>query len=372
MAGNEIRTHPQPRCCACGTPGLLIYQGLKDLWYGTPGEWNIKKCANAECGMAWLDPMPTEEDIGCAYQTYYTHGEDQDQANTPAPPHRSRGALLRKMIRKVFPWRYEAFIERGFLAQAFGYTRNTKPFQRVAGYTVYLLLRRAPHLSRSISHLPLIPGGRLLDIGCGDGAYLEWMRKLGWEVEGVEVDPQAADAARRRGLVVHGKNLQAAGFEDGRFDAVVLTHVLEHVHDPEGLLRECYRVLRVGGIIRVLVPNIASYGHHRLRTRWPGLDPPRHLYHFTIQSLKKLAVQAGFNVEIGTSSAWAEHMCKTTTCFATQKGEHSVGIEAMPTRVELFLFGLRESAGNLLGKQWGEEIVLKGTKRAGAYRSLPR
>lgn len=81
--------------------------------------------------------------------------------------------------------------------------------------------------------------GRLLDVGCGSGEFLAQMRELGWDVFGVEPDPQAARVAREQfGLTVWPGALAEASFPDGFFDAVTLNHVIEHVADPPWLAAE--------------------------------------------------------------------------------------------------------------------------------------
>ena len=77
----EIQTRPCPDCYICGTKGQPLCQGLEDRLFGALGRWNLKSCPNPDCGLVWLDPMPIEEDIGNAYETYYTHEEDTTEHN---------------------------------------------------------------------------------------------------------------------------------------------------------------------------------------------------------------------------------------------------------------------------------------------------
>jgi hypothetical protein len=78
----SIRTQPVTVCPFCGSSnGHLIHEGLKDFTYGAPGEWNFRRCNNADCGMVWLDPMPLAEDLGVAYQGYYTHEQPEPGAS---------------------------------------------------------------------------------------------------------------------------------------------------------------------------------------------------------------------------------------------------------------------------------------------------
>lgn len=165
--------------------------------------------------------------------------------------------------------------------------------------------RRAVRIERAL------PGvGRLLDVGCGTGFMLAAAAARGWSVEGIEVASSAAAYARaRHGVVVHTGTLASASLPAASFDAAVLSHVVEHVPDPLGLLRDVRRVLRPGGIAVIAVPNAAGliYGAynllHRLRgtygrTRFScSLHPPSHLTAYGPASLRALLARAGFTVE---------------------------------------------------------------------------
>src|ERR1700693_5419422 len=70
-----IRTRPQPACLLCGTAGQVLYASLTDRLFSAPGLWQLKQCPSPGCGLVWPDPAPLEEDLGLAYQMYYTHPE---------------------------------------------------------------------------------------------------------------------------------------------------------------------------------------------------------------------------------------------------------------------------------------------------------
>jgi SAM-dependent methyltransferase len=254
---NQLRSIPGPDCKFCGAPGVLIYQGLSDSVFSVPGVWNLKQCPNSECGLMWLDPMPLEEDIYKAYQSYYTHSDN-----------------------------YRKKINLG------------KPITTILIQIFRLFLRLTPihreRKDRNRMYLGNINPGRLLEVGCGDGARLVKLAALGWSVEGQEVDPLSADVATKTGIKIHLGPLQNLGLPDASYDAIVMNHVIEHVHDPLKLLIECHRLLKTNGTFVAVTPNIHSYGHRIFKSYWRGLEPPRHILLYCQESLRRIAQTAGF------------------------------------------------------------------------------
>ncbi len=276
----EIRSFPCPNCSLCGTGGEPLYEGLKDRLFNAPGKWNLKRCQNPECGLLWLDPMPLEEDIGMAYETYCTHAAPED-APPPAPP----GALRRaaELCRSAYrAWRFNYGDDAG------------KPLRWLLALPILLSRIECDGLDIPLRYLAVSEKGRMLDVGCGDGSVLKLAQELGWNAEGVDVDAQAVDTARRKGLSVRLGRLAEQRYPDESFDLVLMNHVIEHVHDPLGTLREIRRLLRVGGTLAVTTPNAGSWGHRHFGPNWLGLHPPQHLQIFTGNGLATLARRAGF------------------------------------------------------------------------------
>lgn len=129
---------------------------------------------------------------------------------------------------------------------------------------------------------------RVLDVGCGRGVMLRAMLDLGHEAHGVEISPEAAAGADPRAQIRIAPDLTDAEYETNSFDAVVLWHVLEHLPQPERTLEELRRIIRPGGRLVLAVPNFASLQSRRTRANWFHLDLPRHLYHFTPQTLTRM------------------------------------------------------------------------------------
>lgn len=140
--------------------------------------------------------------------------------------------------------------------------------------------------------------GRLLDVGCATGVFLDGMRRFGWQVQGVEPTRSAADYARERlGLTVFSGRLEQAGFADACFDAITLWDVLEHVHEPRPVLDEIARLLRPGGLLVLSLPNPDSLEARLLGRYWAGWDLPRHLNLFRPLLFGEQLAKHGFAIE---------------------------------------------------------------------------
>jgi SAM-dependent methyltransferase len=147
-----------------------------------------------------------------------------------------------------------------------------------------------------------IPAGRALDCGCGAGDNARLLRQRGWAVTGVTLDPAEARATGAQGAAAVLADLATGLPFGGRFDLVVLSHVLEHLVDPALLLGEAARVLAPGGRIAVALPNVLHYRQRAqfLRGRFEytrtGPMDATHLRFFTVSSARRMVVQAGFDV----------------------------------------------------------------------------
>ena len=274
---SEIRAVCQPHCMLCGSAGRLIYRNQRDRLFSAPGTWTFKKCPNHECGLIWLDPMPVEEDLGKAYTKYYTH--------------QTQGAEKRPGTLKCL----FGLMQRGYWAGKYGYPTAGSLLPKWWGKLLYLFPLRRNEADGEVRHLSAVPNGRLLDVGCGAGGWLSLMHSLGWRVEGIDFDEHAVEIAAQNGLNVRLGGLEQQAYPSESFDAVVLNHVIEHLPDPVGTLAECFRVLRPGGKLVLFTPNSLSLGHVLFRDNWRGLEPPRHLHVFSMQTLPQTLAKAGFH-----------------------------------------------------------------------------
>ena len=138
-------------------------------------------------------------------------------------------------------------------------------------------------------------GARVLDIGCGRGTTLRALLDLGYEAHGVELCEDATAGVDPRAVIRIAPDLVEAGYEENSFDAVVIWHVLEHVTAPDRTLAEVQRILRPGGRLVLAVPNLGSWQAQWTGESWFHLDLPRHLYHFSPESLSGMLSRHGFN-----------------------------------------------------------------------------
>ncbi len=147
-----------------------------------------------------------------------------------------------------------------------------------------------------------LEGGRILDVGCGAGFFLQALSEKKWLRYGVEIGVEAASAAAN---ILGSENifkgtLVEAKFEGAFFDVVAFWSALEHTNAPRANLIEARRILKPGGTIIVQVPNAASYQAEIFKGDWFALDAPRHRYHFNLQTLKRVLEDTGFEIYLST------------------------------------------------------------------------
>jgi len=137
-----------------------------------------------------------------------------------------------------------------------------------------------------------IGGNKLLDIGCGDGAFIRELSKLAWEVAGTEIQ-HTLDF--KEGLVI--KESVEEMYAYGPYDCITMWHSLEHMKDISTLLDQVKGILKPNGKLIVAVPNNRSIQSKVFRSKWLHLDVPRHLYHFQDSSLESFLRTKGFIIE---------------------------------------------------------------------------
>jgi len=208
----------------------------------------VVKCKS--CGMIYTNPRPSPESIGQFYPVDYR-------------PHRRPRKMRQANDRPSF-------------------------WGKITG-------RRVPERAGTLNW---IGQGRLLDFGCGGGSYLKRMADLGWQVTGLDAAVGAVrEVQEKLGLRALVGSLPHPELEPKSFDVITMWHSLEHVHRPLEILREAHSLLVPGGQLIVACPNIQSWSFRNFGPSWFGLDLPRHLTHFSPDTLKSMLEASGFQVE---------------------------------------------------------------------------
>lgn len=138
--------------------------------------------------------------------------------------------------------------------------------------------------------------GKILDIGCGTGAFLSIMREAGWQITGLEPDA----TARQKAKELYQLEIESAenffSLPEKTFDAITMWHVLEHVHQLHNYIAQAKKLLKPGGKLFIAVPNYTSEDETVYKQYWAAYDVPRHLYHFSPQAMQTLLKLHGINI----------------------------------------------------------------------------
>jgi 2-polyprenyl-3-methyl-5-hydroxy-6-metoxy-1,4-benzoquinol methylase len=266
------------QCPVCGSKQReLMFQGLSDeVFKCAPGRWTIYRCHT--CTNAYLDPRPSVESIGKAYENYYTHTgiferDSYDKLN-----------IFRRCRRNV---------ANGYTNIRYG--TRAQPASRLLGRLLTLLRPLRHSIDLQYRWLPRPQtGAKLLDVGCGNGAFLNIASSAGWMAYGADPDPASISRARAAGFNVKLGGISAYSDMIGKFDAITFSHSIEHVHQPKIDLMVAYSLLRPGGVLYVDTPDFNSPGCRRYKEKWRGIEAPRHLVIFSSSGLKQLLADIGF------------------------------------------------------------------------------
>lgn len=150
--------------------------------------------------------------------------------------------------------------------------------------------------SKEFSSLPPHPNARLLDYGCGSGAFLKKMQDLGWDSVGLDSSDNAVKSANSLGLKAFKGDFKHPEIAGMKFECITMRQVLEHLHNPIETLLEAKKHLVSKGRLSVSVPNIESLAYRWFKENWLGIDHPRHLLFFSPKSLQRLLKKTGFKV----------------------------------------------------------------------------
>ncbi|MBI1824728.1 MAG: class I SAM-dependent methyltransferase [Nitrospirae bacterium] len=325
---DSIVTFFQPTCILCGGEGTFLYQGLRDALFRAPGFWSLKKCINLKCRLVWLDPLPKKEELAKAYRNYHTHLSRKPNLNQ----------IAFSLVRRVLT-----------LLELPVYLLSGMQRERVQAKYMFLA-----------GQLP----GKLLDVGCGGGRFLNRMKKKGWEVEGIERDPLAVErVSKKYRIPVTTGTLPESGYPSGYFDVITLSHMIEHEHDPLGLIHEIYRILKPGGLMVIVTPNCDGLAHRKFGKYWRGLEPPRHLYLYSADSLRLCLGRSGFDSQfVSVETLSSDSAGIYLASFELESGIRKRFFFRVLDLIRALYFQYREYFIKMKEPQCGEDIVLVARK----------
>ena len=233
-------------CLVCGSTDLAVLFSAKDHLVSGKN-FVLKRCS--ACGFTFTADPPDEKDIAKFYlsEDYISHS-DKKQSLTDRVYHLARNYMLRKKYNLV---------------------------RKVSGRKT----------------------GTLVDIGSGTGYFADYMNGNGWNVKGIELSEHAREYSISRFSLTVVSPSEVTEIKDGSVDCVTLWHVLEHLYDPVMWLKEIRRILKDDGKCMIALPNIKSADVEWFGNEWAALDVPRHLWHFSSDTLPSFINVHGFICE---------------------------------------------------------------------------
>jgi len=150
---------------------------------------------------------------------------------------------------------------------------------------------------RKIRSLSKRDKGRIMDIGCADGSFLFNIKKREWDTTGIEISTSAGTRRSFKDLDIIIGDIVEQHFPERSYNVVTLWHVFEHLADPDVYLNEIRRIMTPDGLLVITVPNMRSWQSQWFGKDWFHRDIPRHLYHYSPDTLRNLLSKYGFRIE---------------------------------------------------------------------------
>ena len=262
-------------CNVCDSSEIVFYCKAKDYRYGNKGDFCYYKCQ--KCGLIFLHPISS-----FSVEDFYdgkTYHQNRHVADL-------KYSTLAKTKMYLLKSAHAAFYEKRGNSKRLIQKAFLHPFK---GYII-------PYEKQN---------NKILDVGCDTGAYLSFLKNLGWDTYGCELNSANASIARSRGHKVFSGVLQEARYSPCFFDVVRLEQVFEHIGNPRETLEEINRILKQNGLLIMGVPSGQALTFKIFKRFWRYLLPPHHFYLYTLKSISMLLRQYGFQTyKVKTKSSF--------------------------------------------------------------------
>lgn len=324
--------------CGSGTPSSKISE-RRDNEGLMVDSWSMLQCS--DCQSLWLSPRPDAQSLPRAYEDYYTHNVEPDDM----PQGKSVEQLRWKLI-------------SDYLNHRFGMHRM--PAARW-GHTIFSLIEpwrlKLDYYGRHLTAKKVGKPGRLLDIGCGNGAFLARAADMGWHVQGCEIDPKAVAACRSIGIDILEGDAFHPSLKAQFFNVITMSHVLEHISDQPALLQRIHDLLHPGGWFWLALPNPQSMGLRISGSAWHALHPP---YHLCIPSQAVLVgwlEDKGFSdIKLMRRGAHVRNVWKISTTIANREAITT------PSKVRMLAWRIIADALSTISPHRADETVILARK----------
>lgn len=243
------------KCDLCGSNKIKFLFNLKDRMYAIKGEYSVSKCST--CELIFVNPQPSDKEVSKHYPktNYYSFKHMEEP--------------------KITKLLYDTYL------------LNKK--------NIFYKIILFP-FKQHIRSCKVVPNGRFLDVGCGNGDFLLKMKQTGMICYGVDPGQYDKKFAKDNDLRMISGTLKEAKYPSNYFDVITINHVFEHVTNPSEVLDELHRILKPNGTLILGTPETSSLARVVFGKYWVAFDIPRHLFLYSHKNIKQYAKKSNFKI----------------------------------------------------------------------------